>query len=243
MYGYIYITENRINGKRYIGQKKSNKFLGTKYLGSGSLLHKAIIKYGKDNFTVSMLCECNSKEELDLKEIYYIKLYNAQNDDSFYNLAPGGESGVGGPKFKGHKHTLESRKKISESLLGENNPFYGQHHTKETREHLKEKWKTRAPITEETRAKLSKARKGKKFTEEHKRKISEAQKGVKGNNYGKQLSIETKNKISNTVSNKVWLNDGTKCYRVDRTLVDEYLTQGYKLGRLHFKKSSTTIES
>ena len=243
MYGYIYITENLINGKRYIGQKKSNKFLNTKYLGSGAILRKAIQKYGKENFTVSMICECNSKEELDEKEIYYIKLYNAQSDPNFYNLTMGGESGLGGPKFKGHKHTEESRKKISDSTKGEKNPFYGKHHTEETRKHLKEKWKGRGPVSEETRAKLSRARKGKKFTEEHKRKISESQKGEKGNNWGKKLSNETKNKISNTVHNKVWINNGHKNTRVNKEFVDDYLDKGYVLGRLYYKKGSTTIES
>ena len=243
MYGYIYITENLINGKKYIGQKKSTKFLKTKYLGSGAILQKAIKKYGKENFKVTLICECNSKEELDEKEIYYIAEYDAQNNPNFYNLTKGGESGLGGAKFKGHKHTEQSRKQISESLKGEKNPFFGQHHTEKTRKHLKEKWKTRPPISDETRLKLSKARKGRKFTEEHKRKISEAQKGEKGNNWGKKLSADTKNKISNTVSNQVWMNDGTKCYRINKEYVNEYLEKGYKLGRLHFKKGSTTIES
>lgn len=243
MYGYIYITENLINGKRYIGQKKSDKFLKEKYLGSGTLLLKAINKYGKENFKVEMLCECNSREELNEKEIYYIAKYNAQNDDNFYNLCPGGESGLGGPKFKGHKHKPESCKKISESLMGEKNPFYGKRHTPETKAHLSEKWKTRPPVSDETRAKLSKARKGKKFTEEHKRKISESQKGEKGNNYGKTLSAETKGKISNTVHNQVWMNDGVRSYRINKELVDEYINKGYTKGRLHFKKGSTTIES
>lgn len=44
MFGYIYITENLINHKQYIGQKRSNKFLGTKYLGSGTYLKNAVNK-------------------------------------------------------------------------------------------------------------------------------------------------------------------------------------------------------
>ena len=243
MYGYIYITENKINGKKYIGQKKSTKFLDTKYLGSGAILQKAIKKYGKENFIVSMICECNSKEELDEMEIYYINLYNAQNDSSFYNLTKGGESGLGGPKFKGHKHTDEAKEAISNKLKGENNPFYGKTHSDECRRIMSEKAKCRGPVSQETREKLSKVHKGVKFTDEHKRKIGEAQKGEKGNNYGKKLSDEVKNKISNTIHNQVWMNDGVKCYRVKKELVDEYIQKGYVLGRLHFKKGSTTIES
>lgn len=243
MYGYIYITENNVNGKKYIGQKKSNKFLKEKYLGSGSLLRKAILKYGKENFTVKMLCECDSKEELDEMEIYFIKFYNAQEDTNFYNLTKGGESGLGGPKFKGHKHTEESKQKISNSVSKEKNGFYGKKHSEETRLIMKDKARNRGPVSQETREKLSKIRKGRKFTEEHKRKISEAQKGEKGNRYGRPLEDEVKQKISNTVHNQVWMNDGVRCTRVPKELVNEFLEKGYVLGRLHYKKSSTTIES
>ena len=40
-YGYIYITTNLINGKRYVGQKKIDHN-SKGYLGSGVLLRKAI---------------------------------------------------------------------------------------------------------------------------------------------------------------------------------------------------------
>lgn len=243
MYGYIYMTTNLINGKMYIGQKKSTNFLKERYLGSGSLLRKAVKKYGKENFKVEMLCECDSKEELDEMEIYFIKQFDAKNNDNFYNLTPGGESGVGGPKFKGHKHTEESKKKISEGNKGANNKFFGKHHNEETKKIMREKAKKRKPVSQETREKLSKIHKGVKFTEEHKRKISEAQKGQNGNNYGKKLSKETKSKISNTVSNQIWMNDGNRSYRINKELVDEYIKKGFLLGRLSFKKGSTTIES
>lgn len=243
MYGYIYMTTNLINGKMYIGQKKSTNFLKERYLGSGSLLRKAIKKYGKENFKVEMLCECDSKEELDEMEIYFIKQFNAKDSDDFYNLAPDGESGVGGPKFKGHKHTDESKKKISEGNKGINNKFFGKHHSEETKRIMKEKAKNRKPVSNETREKLSKIHKGIKFTEDHKRKISEAQKGSKGNNYGKKLPDDVKSKISNTMSNQVWMNDGNRSYRINKELVYEYIEKGFILGRLSFKKGSTTIES
>lgn len=127
MYGYIYMTTNLIDGRQYIGQKKSSKFLHEKYLGSGKILKQAIESYGKENFKVEMLCECESKEELDEMEIYYIKFYYAQSNPHYYNICKGGQAGPGGPRFKGHKHTDETKQKMSENRSGEKNANYGNH--------------------------------------------------------------------------------------------------------------------
>lgn len=70
MYGYIYLTTNLVNGKIYIGRKKSSIFLSTKYLGSGRVLKQAIKKYGKINFSVLLLQECFSNTELNSAEKY-----------------------------------------------------------------------------------------------------------------------------------------------------------------------------
>lgn len=92
MYGYIYKTTNLINGKIYIGQKKSDVFLGNKYLGSGKILQLAVEKYGKENFSVELLHESLNKLDLDAMEICYI--YNYRNMGySMYNIADGGNGG------------------------------------------------------------------------------------------------------------------------------------------------------
>ena len=46
MYGYIYKTTNKINGKIYIGQHRCDHF-DESYIGSGSRLLKAVKKYGR----------------------------------------------------------------------------------------------------------------------------------------------------------------------------------------------------
>lgn len=56
-----------------------------------SLIHRAIRKYGIDNFVVETICEC-SEEELNSKEQYYISLYNTMVPYG-YNVLAGGEGG------------------------------------------------------------------------------------------------------------------------------------------------------
>lgn len=136
MFGYVYLTTNTVNGKRYIGRHKASEFEGTKYLGSGKILELAIRKYGEDKFTVEMICECHSDEELNKMEEYYIQKYNAQQDPDFYNIRRGGCRGPGGPMFRGHKHTLTTKMKMSQSRIGSKNSNYGNrwHQSEELKE-------------------------------------------------------------------------------------------------------------
>lgn len=91
MYGYIYLTTNMVNGKIYIGQHIAQRFEPEKYIGSGLTLLRAIKKYGKDAFKNELLCECFSREELNAKEIEYIKLYNSTDYTIGYNISSGGD--------------------------------------------------------------------------------------------------------------------------------------------------------
>ena len=93
-YGFVYLTTNKVNGKRYIGQRYyDTKEKWKLYLGSGKILKDAIKKYGRNNFTVKILENCKTKEILNDREKYWIKKYNAIVDDSFYNIAIGGDGG------------------------------------------------------------------------------------------------------------------------------------------------------
>lgn len=133
VYGYIYITTNLINNKKYIGQHKSKTY-DKNYYGSGKLLKRAIKKYGKQNFTNDVLEWCYSRDELAEKEKYWIDFFNAVNDELWYNILQGGYGvqlfGNDNP-FYGKHHTEETKKKISDSLkgkfAGQNNPMYGVH--------------------------------------------------------------------------------------------------------------------
>ena len=104
MYGYIYETINLKNGKKYIGQHKSTQF-DFNYYGSGKVLLQAIEKEGLNNFICKILepvegipTICNSEDELNNSEEFYITFYDCVNSSEYYNLKPGGlgksESGL-----------------------------------------------------------------------------------------------------------------------------------------------------
>lgn len=120
MYGFVYITTNHINNKKYIGQKtydKNNKWKS--YLGSGIYLKRAINKYGIENFTKEIIEDCDTKEYLDEREKYWIEYYNAVKSDEFYNIASGGNGGetrVGYSEEQFRKSEEFRKKRARESL-------------------------------------------------------------------------------------------------------------------------------
>lgn len=107
----IYITENLINGKKYIGKDTQNK---KSYLGSGKLLKRAIKKYGIENFKKTIIEICDNNKQLSEREKYWISFFNAINDENYYNLAIGGD---GGDTFS----NLSETDKIDSLLVKSNN--------------------------------------------------------------------------------------------------------------------------
>ena len=102
MYGYIYETTNLINGKKYIGQHRS-EFFDTHYIGSGIILLEAVKKYGKENFEVKLIRECANDDELNAAEVELIQEINAVASENYYNIAHGGEGHTCDPWNKGLK--------------------------------------------------------------------------------------------------------------------------------------------
>lgn len=109
MYGYIYKTTNLINNKIYIGQHKSDTF-NENYKGSGIMIKRALKEYGKEHFKVELLESCESQDELNNKEIYYINLFKSQDTNIGYNIVQGGQERF----FTGQKHSEASKLKMSE---------------------------------------------------------------------------------------------------------------------------------
>lgn len=92
----IYKITNRINGKCYIGQSDNIQARWQKHrtipFNSNNRcynypLYRAIRKYGLNNFVFTILEEC-ALDELEEKEMFYIKQYNAYTEG--YNQNQGG---------------------------------------------------------------------------------------------------------------------------------------------------------
>ena len=109
----IYLTTNLINGKKYIGQHKISKQKDY-YLGSGKILRDAIKKYGHQNFKKTQIELCDTIEQANERERYWIKFYNAVNDENFYNLSEGGQEGAGFLYFRQQLEKNPEQKKVFE---------------------------------------------------------------------------------------------------------------------------------
>lgn len=109
----IYQITNKVNNDFYIGktiQKLTERFSGHKYAcgtGSETYLHRAMRKYGIDNFLIEVLCNVESTEELDNKEKHFIQTLKPS-----YNMTKGGEGGdtSDSPKFKESMKQYHSKK-------------------------------------------------------------------------------------------------------------------------------------
>ena len=104
-------------------------------MGSGKVLKEDIKILGVQNFKKTILEICSSKEELNEKEKYYIKKYNAVHSKDYYNIAEGGTGGntwVNLPKEQQEK----LRQDFSKRTTGKNNPMYGYHFSDSQREKM-----------------------------------------------------------------------------------------------------------
>ena len=98
MRGFIYKITNTINSKSYIGQTIQNvkerfyQHCATKCSQAilNMVIHKAINKYGKSNFTIEVIEEVESTN-LNDRERYWIKYYDSYNNG--YNSTKGGQDG------------------------------------------------------------------------------------------------------------------------------------------------------
>jgi group I intron endonuclease len=236
-YGYIYLTTNLINNKKYIGMH--TKF-DKNYFGSGLLITRAIEKYGIENFKKEILEYANNKEELGELEKKYIEKYNAAKSKEFYNIHSGG---FGGNTIAGY--TEEQMKKHIEILLknvvrGEKHPFFGKKRCIKDVENIKigckKRWKNISDKDmnnfKEIMSKVTTGEKNPnynhKWNDEQKRKLSELR--IKN---GK--SIGTLNGMYGKKGENAITGKNVYMYDINFNLIKKFNTIGLALQFLNLK--------
>ena len=214
----IYLHENKINGKVYVGQtcqKPQYRWNNGQGYKECSYFYKAIQKYGWENFNHIILAEKLTLEQANFLEEYYISIFDSTNSESGYNLQKGGlnrePNEYTSQKLSQHMKKLWSdpqfRKKQSEKSkkLWED-PIYRQ----TVIENSHKNWH----LTQQGRKNISEARKryikehgtptqGKGHTEETKEKIRQSKLGEKNPMYGKHTSQKQKQVTRQRQSKKV----------------------------------------
>jgi len=116
-YGVIYKITNNINGKVYIGQttkklyERIKEHIYNSKRNSQYAIHKAIRKYGENNFNWEIIDTATNRDELNDKEVYWIGKYKS-NSHLGYNMTDGGDG------ISGYKMSNEAKKKMSKSKIG-----------------------------------------------------------------------------------------------------------------------------
>lgn len=120
------------SGKSYIGitgKPVESRWLNGRGYKRNNHFWNAIQKYGWENITHEVLASNLTKEEACEAEKKYISMFQSADQSKGYNLTFGGEEGA--------KHTIESRRKLSESRKGQRFNI-GVPFTEERKQHLKE---------------------------------------------------------------------------------------------------------
>ena len=193
MYGLIYKITNLLDGKIYVGQTTQKLELRLKYHKSSkhTFIGRAIRKHGWKNFKAEVIEECESQEQLNEREVFWIAKLNCKKPNG-YNLTDGGE--------RNFKMVESVRKKIS--LAG-----MGRKLSAETKAKISASNKKNYAENPDRRLKISIANTGNQHSKgvvpsiETRKKISDAK---------KNLSVETHRKLSAAqIGNKKKL--GFKC--------------------------------
>jgi len=233
----IYKITNLINKKVYIGQSERLIEREREHfyrLGRGEHnnehLQKSFNKYGKDKFVFEIIEET---DDLDNREIYWINEYDGINSKLNYNLKD--------PLTM--KWSDYTKVKKSKSIIGENNPNFGNTWTQEQKDELSLKrkglsleeriGKDKADLAKQ---KMSNSQAGRKHPDEVKEKIRQANIGKNNPAYGKgDRQVGDKNPMwGKPNKNRKPVQQYTKDYVLVKEY--EYLTQvsedGFHVGNV-----------
>jgi group I intron endonuclease len=127
---FIYKITNTENNKVYIGQTiRPIKQRFQRHINDAlnniidTHLARAIRKYGKESFEISLIDTAESQDELNKKEQYWIKQYNSTNSNIGYNETDAIYKSGGNTYMSKTKEEMEQiSQKIRDSKIGSKNP-------------------------------------------------------------------------------------------------------------------------
>jgi group I intron endonuclease len=132
MFGIIYCYTNKLNGKKYIGQtihpeqRKRNHIHEALKKNSDYNFHCALRKYGIENFAYEVLLECESRTDMNEKELEFIRSLNTLQPNGYNELFATTMTEATRQKIKdscqGRILTKEHKDKISKSQSGKKQP-------------------------------------------------------------------------------------------------------------------------
>ena len=148
----VYYLLNNVNGHGYVGSSinlasRMKNYLNTSFLKTrqnrNMPITKALLKYDNGNFSLWIL-EYVEIKDISIRETFYITKIIP-----YYNVFKSGYSSIGYKhteettillsELRLNKiHTAETKTLIARALTGENNPFYNQNHSIETRVRIME---------------------------------------------------------------------------------------------------------
>jgi group I intron endonuclease len=176
MFGRVYLVRNKLNGKLYVGittltlRARWIAHVGNARSGRRKwMLHRAVAKYGAENFEILLLENCPDRDALQEAERRWIETKRSFQP-SGYNMTLGG-GGVSGfkrsdefklwvsQKFRGRSFSEETRRKMSAAKAGQKlSPQCYE---------ASRAYSTGRPKSPETREKIGAAHRGKKLSPEH----------------------------------------------------------------------------
>lgn len=115
MYSSIYVIVNKINGKMYVGkandptkrwERHRENWVHKRF--SHYPLYRAMLKYGKVNFSFHVIEEFDNEPEALEAEVWWISYFKSIGAE-LYNCTPGGDGWVG------IRHKESTKRKMSKT--------------------------------------------------------------------------------------------------------------------------------
>ncbi len=227
----VYQTTCLVNGKTYVGcHKTSNP--NDSYLGSGVLFSKAVAKYGKENFKKEVLFIFDNPEEMLTKEHELVVV----DPETTYNLDRGGRPGWGSRDPEKHRKACRETGRLGALILTERmkDPVFRslvrdrKQNTLNIHMAADPEWAENFSIQYEKFLEMGRT---KALSEESRSKRIEAfqeidhAKGTQNSQYG-----------------TCWVHRNDEPKKIQKSALQEFLSQGYVLGRgSSFKNHMTDV--